>query len=51
MVYESDGTLTSLLTTGYSVPLNEWVHIAAVRSSGVIKLYINGVERASDATI
>ena len=31
-----------VLTTAASININEWVHIAFVRSSGTLKIYING---------
>lgn len=29
---------------GYTVPVNEWVHLAVVRDAGVWKMYANGIE-------
>jgi hypothetical protein len=34
--------------TGGSISLNTWTHLAVVRSSGVIKLYINGTQTGSN---
>ena len=31
------------LNGNISIPSNEWTHIAVVRSSGVIKMYVNGI--------
>ena len=39
------------LNSANTIPLNEWTHLAVTRdASGVIKLYINGVEDANTAT-
>jgi hypothetical protein len=35
------------VTDSAALPLNQWVHLAAVRDSGVLRLYRDGVERAS----
>jgi hypothetical protein len=53
------GTSLTLYSTGAHSNLNKtpdgsilqnvWQHVAAVRSSGILKLYINGVERSSVA--
>jgi len=52
-LYLLDTTVT-LYTSGSvgqtppgSIALNTWQHIAAVRNNGVLKIYINGVERSS----
>ena len=43
---------SSGLNSTTSIPLNKWTHVAATRSSsGVIKMYINGVLDASTTTI
>ena len=39
----------SRLTSNATVPVNKWVHIAFVRSSGILSIYINGV--ADTATV
>lgn len=39
------------VTSSQSIPLNTWTHVAVTRSSGVIKLYINGVEDVNTNTI
>jgi len=38
------------ITTSLTVSLNTWTHIALVRSSGIAKIYINGVADASTYT-
>lgn len=38
------------ITTSLTVPLNTWTHIALVRSSGVARIYINGVADAATYT-
>ena len=38
------------MTTSLTVSLNTWTHIALVRSSGIAKIYINGVADASTYT-
>jgi hypothetical protein len=53
------GTTLTVYTTGTQSNLNKtpdgsilqntWQHVAAVRSSGTLKLYINGIERSSVA--
>jgi hypothetical protein len=48
----SSGTLAiynypNSITTSTTVPLNQWNHIAVVRNSGTINLYINGVSGGS----
>jgi len=35
------------VTSSYVVPLNQWTHLAAVRSSGTVTLYVNGVSVSS----
>jgi hypothetical protein len=54
-----NGTTLTLYTTGAQATLNKtpdgsilqnaWQHVAAVRASGILKLYINGIERSSVA--
>ena len=38
------------ITTSLTVPLNTWTHVALVRSSGITKIYINGVADAATYT-
>jgi len=38
---------TSITTTGSTLASNTWAHIAVVRNSGTITIYINGVNRGS----
>ena len=40
-------TVVRVTLTGASIGPNEWVHVAFVRSSGVIKAYVNGVAVAT----
>ena len=35
------------IQTGYTFPSYEWAHLAIVRQSGTVKLYVNGVQRSS----
>ena len=35
------------ISSSTSIVYNQWAHIALVRSSGVVKLYVDGVERGS----
>ena len=45
--YFYDGTST--LTSNIAVTLNSWVHLAWVRTSGVLKIFVNGVQGYSAA--
>lgn len=47
-VYFLGSTGSAVLTTT-SVPVNTWTHLALVRTSGVIKMFIDGVEGYSGA--
>lgn len=38
------------LTTTVSVPLNQWTHVAVTYESGMQRIYLNGVMRASGTT-
>jgi Concanavalin A-like lectin/glucanases superfamily len=40
---------TTGLPIGGLIPLNQWCHVAAVRSAGLLKLYLNGVNTVSAA--
>lgn len=47
-VYSDDGTGQRVCSTAANtVGVNAWTHLAAVRSGGTMKLYVNGVEAAS----
>ena len=39
----------SISTTAGAFPLGQWVHIAAVRAAGILKLYVNGMLNSSAA--
>ncbi|MGV1012758.1 MAG: LamG-like jellyroll fold domain-containing protein [Flavobacterium sp.] len=39
------------LNSTTSIPLNAWTHVAITRQSGVVKMFINGTEDASSATM
>jgi hypothetical protein len=43
-----DGT-TTWLSSNNTISANQWVHVAAARSSGTTKLFINGTQEASGA--
>ena len=45
-LYYSYGTGTYAGTTNSGIRMFEWIHIAFVRSSGVIKVYVNGISSA-----
>jgi hypothetical protein len=47
--YCDNGTLGTVIT-GTTNILNQWAHIAAVRSSGTVTLYVNGVSEGTPAT-
>ena len=47
--YCDNGSL-GVLITGTTNILNRWVHLAAVRSSGTVTLYVNGVSEGTPAT-
>jgi len=38
----STNTVTRVNFTGSTVPVGQWVHVAWVRSSGVVRVYVNG---------
>lgn len=42
----SGGTFLSVADSE-ALPINQWVHVAAVRDAGVLRLYRDGVQRAS----
>lgn len=42
------------MNVDYEVPTNEWHHVAATFASGVVKIYVDGVdagERESNASV
>jgi hypothetical protein len=43
-------TAATRFTTTLTIPLNAWSHVALVRSSGVAKVYINGLADAASYT-
>lgn len=43
--------LTSYSFTGATIPMNQWNHIAVVRSSTTAKVYLNGTQYGSTATV
>jgi hypothetical protein len=47
MYWQNIRTSTNLISVSLSNYQNQWVHFAAVRSSGTLKIYQNGVEIAS----
>jgi hypothetical protein len=47
MIINTSGSLQT--TTGASIANNIWDHVAAVKNSGVLKMFINGIERYSAA--
>jgi hypothetical protein len=47
--YCDNGTLGTVIT-GTTNILNQWAHIAVVRSSGTVTLYVNGVSEGTPAT-
>jgi len=42
-----DGNVNSVYGTAGTIPLNKWTHVAAVRSSGTLKFYVDGIEGGS----
>ena len=45
----SDGTTATFYESSSTLALNQWFHVAAVRSSGTLKLYSNGIQVYSGA--
>ena len=45
----SDGTTATFYESSSTLTLNQWFHVAAVRSSGTLKLYSNGIQVYSGA--
>lgn len=46
-VYNTSSAVFLSVTDSAALPLDQWVHLAAVRDSGVLRLYSNGEQRAS----
>jgi hypothetical protein len=42
-----DGNNNSVYGTAGTIPLNKWTHVAAVRNSGTLKFYVDGIEGGS----
>jgi len=47
-LYANSGT--AVATTGFAPLLNQWVHLALVRSENALKIFVNGIERGSGST-
>jgi hypothetical protein len=48
-VYIGNSSVYTALS--WTLPLNQWNHLAVVRSSGTIKTYVNGTQAASTSTV
>lgn len=46
-IYATIGAFPRAITLAAQYPLDEWFHLVVLRSGGVIKIYINTVEKAS----
>jgi gliding motility-associated-like protein len=49
--FGNGSTWDSGLNSSASIPLNTWTHLAVTRQSGVVKLYINGIQDTSTSTL
>jgi hypothetical protein len=49
MIINSAGTIQT--TTGASIANNTWYHVAVVKNTGILKIFVNGVERYSAADV
>lgn len=47
----SNGATTNLSVAYQTLSSNTWHHVAAVRQSGVLRIYINGVQRGGTSTM
>ena len=45
--YYWSGAANQLTTSGVTLATNTWYHLAAVKSTNSLKIYVNGIERAS----
>lgn len=48
-VLTDSGGYNEIVTTDYTVPLNQWVHVSFTRTSNGMHLYVNGYEKATRA--
>jgi hypothetical protein len=46
-IFNTAGSTFLSVSDSAAIPTNQWVHIAAVRDDGVLRLYRDGVQRAS----
>ena len=46
-IYNQTGSTTAILTSSVDLNLNQWNHVALVRTGGVMSIYVNGVQGAS----
>ena len=49
--YWNANVLGTNVQSNYTIQLNTWQHVAVVRSSGVVSLYVNGISVATPASI
>jgi hypothetical protein len=50
LYFEIGSSSTGAILTTSAVPLNTWTHVACVRSSGIVTIYINGVNAGGSAS-